>query len=111
MADVLDLHQLLKVQQVSVIQAVSLDGLAGLLKQLLQGQKEADDQIQRQKAEIDALKAAQADRQQCAADAGTSGTSAFESDAASQPSLQASTPARLAKHANHPAVTQGYMCG
>jgi MinD superfamily P-loop ATPase len=87
MSDVLDLHQLLKVQHVSVVQAVDLDSLAGLLKQLLQGQKEADDQIQRQQAEIDALKA-QAD-QQHGADAGASGTAPADA-AASTSSLQVS---------------------
>lgn len=89
MEGAVDLQQLLKVQHVSVVQAVDLDGLAGLLKQLLQGQKEATELIQRQQAEIDALKAAQADQQQ-GTDAVASGTTpADEADAAaSPPSLQ-----------------------
>lgn len=63
MAGTVDLQQLLKVQHVPVVQAVDLAGLEGLLKQLLQGQKDADDIIQKQQAEINALKAAQADQQ------------------------------------------------
>lgn len=62
MADIIDLQQLLRVQHVPVVQAVDLAGLEGLLKQLIQGQKDANDLIQRHQAEIDALKAAQADQ-------------------------------------------------
>ena len=64
MADVLDVQQLLRVQHVPVVQAVDLLGLEGLLKQLLQGQKASEDQLQKQQAAIDALKAAQADQLQ-----------------------------------------------
>jgi hypothetical protein len=64
MADIIDLQQLLKVQHVPVVQAVDLSGLEGLLQQLLQGQKDANDTIKRQQDEIDALKAAQADQSQ-----------------------------------------------
>lgn len=63
MAEVIDLHQLLKVQHVPVIQALDLGPLQSLLQQILQGQKDSHDQLQQHQADIDALKA-QADQQQ-----------------------------------------------
>lgn len=64
MAEVLDLQQLLKVQHVQCVAALELGPLQTLLQQLLQGQKDSYDQLQQQQADIDALKAAQADQQQ-----------------------------------------------
>jgi hypothetical protein len=53
------LESLLQVQQVSVVKAVDLQGLAGLLRQLLGAQKDTQDKLRQQQDDIDALKAAQ----------------------------------------------------
>lgn len=82
----MDLTQLLSVKHVPVIQQVDFGPLQQLLQQLLQGQEAAQKQIKVQQAEIDALKATQADQLQ--GNAGTDGTTS--TDATTPGSLQVS---------------------
>lgn len=58
MVEEIDLGQLLQVQTVPVVATLSLGPLQNLLQQLLAGQKDANEQLQRQQAEINALKGA-----------------------------------------------------
>jgi len=76
MADVLDLTQLLSVKHVPVVQQLDLGPLGKLLQQLLQGQEASKKQMQAHQAEIDALKAAQADQLQ--GNASTDGTTSAD---------------------------------
>lgn len=86
MAEVIDLQQidLLKLHVVPVVSAVDLMGLQGLLKQLLQGQKDSNDQLQMHAADIDALKAAQTEAPQQTGD----GTSPADAATAALEGLQ-----------------------